>query len=365
MSPHWRSWIVKTLLICCGFLAAFALLEGGFRIDATAKRKSLNKLIGSTDTKELWAIYDPDIGFRPNPKFGQMNSDGLRDHPIGPKEGNFRLLFLGDSIAENGDDLEDTFVAYLRAELHKDAALAHTEVINAGVVGYTNYQELLFLKKYGLKYQPDLVGVEFCLNDLEKFVHLFEIENGKVIPARRGYFSSEASPKMVTRGWIRRLTRKSLFLASVWDHLRLSDLAAYRQGRLGFVFDYDHTIKRAWQDFSWKETEDQMREMVAIGRSNHFAVFLVIFPISAQYNADYLARDHNYVLKPQRKLLEICGRLGIPCYDLYPDLNASMFMKDGIHLTKMGRQQVGRLIAAFLMKSSVFPDTFNLGKVHQ
>ena len=40
------------------------------------------------------------------------------------------------------------------------------EVINAGIPGYTTYQELEFLKIYGLQMEPDLVVLGFVFNDL-------------------------------------------------------------------------------------------------------------------------------------------------------------------------------------------------------
>ena len=52
------------------------------------------------------------------------------------------------------------------------------EVINAGVPGYTTYQELEFLKIYGLDMKPDLVILGFVFNDLfYKYLHRATSEN--------------------------------------------------------------------------------------------------------------------------------------------------------------------------------------------
>jgi len=40
------------------------------------------------------------------------------------------------------------------------------EVINAGVVGYSTFQEARFLKRYLLRSRPDIVLVNYCINDL-------------------------------------------------------------------------------------------------------------------------------------------------------------------------------------------------------
>src|SRR5262249_4808725 len=85
-----------------------------------------------------------------------------------------------------------------------------------------------------------------------------------------------------------------------------------------------------------------------LGRKHHFRFFVVAFPISHQYRPDYLKRDRDYVLKPQRMLAEICARLDIPYYDIYPDLKYGLFTSDTIHLTKEGRRTAGALIAKYV-----------------
>ena len=77
------------------------------------------------------------------------------------------------------------------------------------------------------------------------------------------------------------------------------------------------------------------------------------FPLAAQYDARYLARDRNYGLKPHRKLREICNRLGIEFYDIYPDLNKDLFMSDGLHLLPEGRQVAGNRIAEYLERRNL------------
>lgn len=295
---------------------------------------------------EYWAIYDPDLGYRQNPRFGEFNSDGLRDHLIGPKDGQFRVLFLGDSIAVYGDTVDDTFVGHLRAALHKDPGYAAVEVIDAGIKGYTNYQEILYLKKYGLKFQPDLVGVEFCLNDLFKFLQAFRVENGHLVPGTYE-FSSEAI-KTTHESWVRRLAKRSYLLVWLTEKLPVvAKLAEWRATR-GFSFDYKVDVSTAWKDKPWEDIERQLGELVGLGQKNHFDVFLTVVPMAVQYRPDYLARDRDYVLKPQRRLKELCGRLKIPFYDLYPEMNATMFLPDGMHLNSEGRRVVGQRLAEFL-----------------
>jgi lysophospholipase L1-like esterase len=347
------SWRSKLALVSFGTLVALVLAEGALRVATAFSNPLLDEgwTPEQAQSGEYWAIYDSDLGYRQNPKFADMNDDGLRDHPIGPKADRFRVLFLGDSVAVYGDTVDDTFVGHLRATLAGDHAFDRVEVINAGVKGYTNYQELLFLKKFGVTLTPDLVGFEFCLNDLFRFLHSFELKDGHLVPGTY-QFSTEALGQS-TEGFWRRAAKSSHLLVWLANQLPIARNAARWRTSQGFSFDYRADVRNAWQDQSWPTIEQQLQEAVTLGQQRSFRVFLVAFPMAVQYDADYLARDREYVLKPQRKLRELCRRLGVAFYDLYPDLSANDFIEDGLHLTPEGRRVAGQKIAGFLAASGL------------
>jgi lysophospholipase L1-like esterase len=307
-----------------------------------------------TPKGEFWAIYDPDLGYRLNPKFGAINADGLRDYPIGPKNGRFRILFLGDSVIYYGDTIDDTVVGHLRANLRSSSKLASPDIdiINAGVRGYTNFQEILYLKKFGLKFEPDLVAIQFCLNDLHRFLHSFRLENGQIVPGTY-QFSTEAIKQ--SQSWREWWIQQSYLLRAVENSLPIAVKTLLWKIDDGFSFDYAVDFSSAWRDAPWSDIGKQLEEFVQLGKRYHFKPFVVVFPIAKQYNAAYLARDRDYVLKPQRKLREICEQLGIPFYDLYPEMQADLFSRDGLHLTPEGRKVIGKRIANFLSNSGLLP----------
>jgi lysophospholipase L1-like esterase len=71
---------------------------------------------------------------------------------------------MGDSVMwGTGVNEENSIVGFLEKQLNHESAY---EVINAGVVGYSAYQELLYLEKYVLPLKPDIVLVNYCDNDL-------------------------------------------------------------------------------------------------------------------------------------------------------------------------------------------------------
>ena len=348
------SWKSRVLLVGFGVLMATVLVEAGLRVTDAIRERRANVGWGAdrTPTSEYWAIYDPDLGYRQNPKFPEMNAEGLRDRAIGPKGDRFRVLFMGDSVAVYGDSVDDTFVGHLRTSLHANPSFEKVDVINAGIKGYTNYQEVLFLKKFGLGFKPDLVGFEFCLNDLFKFLHSFEVENGQLVSGTYG-FATQAVAKRQESSGIVRLAKQSRLLVWLRNNLSVARNAAEWGATQGFSFDHRMDVRNAWDDEPWRAIERQLAEAVTLGQTHGFPVFVVAFPLAAQYTPDYLAKDREYVLKPQAKLREICERLEIPYYDIYPELEARDFSNDGLHLNAEGRVRAGRAVSEFLTRSGL------------
>ena len=70
----------------------------------------------------------------------------------------YRVLVLGDSMVLAVQvAFEETFTARLEQHLNTNASHRFVRVINAGVQGYGPVESYLFLKHYGLAFEPDLV----------------------------------------------------------------------------------------------------------------------------------------------------------------------------------------------------------------
>ena len=71
-----------------------------------------------------------------------------------------------------GVEMQQTFPKRMEAQLEarrstaRTAGATHIEVLNLGVSGYNPYTEAALLADVGPSYQPDLVLVQFCINDL-------------------------------------------------------------------------------------------------------------------------------------------------------------------------------------------------------
>lgn len=98
---------------------------------------------------------------------GRANRLGYRspERPAAKPPGTFRIVVLGDSIAEGlgVDAIEETFPAQLERRLRE--AGHPVEVLNFAVTGYNTAQEVETLAARALAFEPDLVLLAYCLND--------------------------------------------------------------------------------------------------------------------------------------------------------------------------------------------------------
>lgn len=107
-------------------------------------------------------VYDPDLGFKIRP--GAMNSNRFgfcdRDYPLEKEPGTYRILFLNDSFGWTGGP-EGNFTALLENTFVNHYGGHKVDIINSGYP-MTHPGELFgILRKFGLRYRPDLVVLGF------------------------------------------------------------------------------------------------------------------------------------------------------------------------------------------------------------
>lgn len=100
----------------------------------------------------------------------EINSLGLRDREYGPKGADeIRILSLGDSFAFGaGVELDETYAKVLEHKLRERFPQLPISVINAGVAGYGQRQEILAFADLRPVIDPDIVLATFvAANDAE------------------------------------------------------------------------------------------------------------------------------------------------------------------------------------------------------
>jgi len=99
-----------------------------------------------------------------------INSLGLRDREYAEAKpaGKIRVLMLGDSLTFGwGVRIEDTPSKMVERQLNEGLSEPRFEVINAGVGNYNTVQEVTYFLKKGSRLKPDVVVLNYFINDAE------------------------------------------------------------------------------------------------------------------------------------------------------------------------------------------------------
>lgn len=299
-------------------------------------------------TKESvsWLAPDADLGYKLNPAGEAVNSLGIRHAEIGPRsKGDAeRVIVIGDSVAYD----DDGFVALLRKQLGEQKL----EVINASIPGYTTFQERTLLERDLLALDPKLVLLQYCMNDNHRFLHRLEPGgNWIIIPEAIG----GGEQKSLLPGWL----QASYIVKRVQWRLEANSRSESEETD-PFPWRDTPEFGAAWLDESWEQQEVQIRAIrdATLKRRTRFAI--VVFPLESQLARRALSQDEAYTLKPQRHLVQIGKRLGVPVLDLHPAFAAlgdaageDGLFRDGLHLTAAGHDLATREILAFLDRESL------------
>jgi lysophospholipase L1-like esterase len=100
----------------------------------------------------------------------RINSHGLRGREIdyAKPPGTRRVLMLGDSLTFGwGVPENEVTSAAVERKLNDKLKDARWEVINSGVGNYNTRLEVHYLEKEGLRYEPDVVVLNYFINDAE------------------------------------------------------------------------------------------------------------------------------------------------------------------------------------------------------
>ncbi len=101
----------------------------------------------------------------------KTNAKGLRDRNFDHEKPDnaIRVLMLGDSLAFGwGVDVADTPSKILERALAKTSPETRFEVINTGVGNYNTAMEVAYFLEEGVKYDPDVVVLNYFINDAEE-----------------------------------------------------------------------------------------------------------------------------------------------------------------------------------------------------
>ena len=193
------------------------------------------------------------------------NSHGLRgdaDIEVPKPSALRRILMLGDSFTFGAFlDNHETASAQLQDFLNRDSA-APVEVINAGMLGWTLVDQREYLREKGLRLEPDLVIVQFFVNDIAELTPHFR--------------------KLFGREHYRRQSTVPLFRLQLF--LRRYSATYYLMRDLKNRFDVDRQLasrpdSTAWDCRPhWREYLDGVEQLDAYLRERDIGLLYVLTP---------------------------------------------------------------------------------------
>ena len=288
-----RVWLTRVCLVLFGLVLGLALIEVGLRVVGDLRDSEAHR------TSELRGLhrFRPDLPWlfdlRPGAEgrlsekgsaFYRINADGLRDsvHARPKPDGAFRVVVMGDSVSFGyGVEEVEAYPQVLEELLSELVPSARIEVVNLGVGGYNAYNEAKLLEGVGRSYEPDLVLVQFCINDLNDPTVHFDAQTRMTLSAipdaafpdpsqRRG---SAHAPSRALRGC--RISKLCTALQGLWFAITAPEFDD--EARRDAVVAIEAADRPEWK---WLAARYQ--EMAAVANADGASFAIIAFPYKKQ-----------------------------------------------------------------------------------
>ena len=341
--PRHSANIVLSAVLLLGSLAVSAIL-GEVILRALGYAGAPESQIGN-----IRQVNDPTLNWRfiPNSRVqdGKVvlayNSAGFRDHEHARQKqpGVTRVVVLGDSVTEgSGVEVDEIFSSRLQRGLGP-----RYEVINLGMSGLNTPQEVHVLEIEGLGYDPDVVIVNFVLNDCDFFSEFHAAKQfTQDKDARIGLLGDlSVDPR------IKRLLKSSALIYFV--KARLEHLVGMATGK-----GESNYYLRLWGEaYCHKRIVEGFEKLQELRIRNSFEVHVVIWPLLVDYQPYAFAEIHERVRREaeQRgfKVLDLLDTFGPLSYR-----NLQVTAEDNVHPNGKGHRLAAERYAAWSREQGAF-----------
>ncbi|MEX0937160.1 MAG: GDSL-type esterase/lipase family protein [Pirellulales bacterium] len=183
---RWRKWARRLAALSFGCVLGLIVLEVGVLLLAGEQVKFPRRVVEAP-----WKLRynDPGGSYRHKSADGiwwfRINKQGMREDENfthAKPAGRLRVVSLGDSFTIGYEvDEPQCFSSVIERQLQAEDL--PVDVLNTGVSGFSNAEELAYLERELLKYEPDLVIVSFFGNDLVDNLRtgLYRLEDGDLL----------------------------------------------------------------------------------------------------------------------------------------------------------------------------------------
>jgi lysophospholipase L1-like esterase len=255
----WGSAVLREQLIgwslgALGMGAVLFTLEGALHLQPVAAR------LGTPKELDSWWEHRYDRLWESNVLGIRSPYETLRKEP-----GVLRVVAIGDSFTW-GDKIassDSTWPAQFEEELRDQVPGTPVEVVNLGELGFTTVNEAEMLRRLGWQFDPDIVVVQFYLND--------------ILPSGEN-FQQEFTEWLFPRAWILpERYRRGPVGSSTLLWVVEGALSALRNGNRA-----DHAA--AWTEVyqlrgpEWVAQRDALREMGRAANVRGVPIVLMLFP---------------------------------------------------------------------------------------
>ncbi len=342
-----KNLIFSVILISC-FFALFELVARRFERGERPVREDYLRY--TLDSDLLWHFVPGQHVVQASKGIEyQINSEGLRgtDFPVRKPEDEKRILVIGDSVSFGfGVDEGESYPCILEGQLRELMPGTDISLINGGVNGYSTREELKFLRKKGIGYEPDIALIGFVLNDASVYARQYQLKS--FIELRN------ARDREGKLSFVHRLSGRLRFvgiISKAIDRLRpggvtLDELRT-RRDRLNrdiMYLESDEALA------GWSTSMGELDEMLSVLADHNIESAVVVFPSRFQ------VEEKPTPDKPQRRLREFCESRSVAFLDLLPFLLESgreRLYLDETHFSAEGCETIAETIRDFLMESGL------------
>ena len=291
-------------------------------------------------TRSGLVVPDPNLIWRLKPRSeGSLatNELNLRDTPY-KADADVKILLLGDSVSW-GDivkNVHELFAVKLELLLAQADPGRSYEVINSGVPGYSTFQQAIYLETKGLALDPDMVILQFCLNDVIERYHTVAQYGGD-------NFFLGIDTRESTSGILGFLIRHSRACELFMRYLQ-------RRGRQQEVYDIQEMARDELSPEmlrAWELTISEIDAIHEMTRQRGIPLLLLIAPYQFQIAAPQSRSQ------PQEKLAAYATSRNVPCVDLLPGFVAigqqrglfgAELFEDENHFSVLGHEAAAQLL---------------------
>jgi lysophospholipase L1-like esterase len=247
-------------------------------------------------------VYPAEEG-RPERRISMsVNEQGFRGALLAPTKeaGVLRIVCLGDSHTFGfGVEEDRTWPERLR-RLLAERSPGRFEVLNAGTPAYNTTREVRLLESRLLALEPDVVLLQYFVNDTAGA----DVEEEREEPRRGDALLTWTSPNR--KGWIQSVRQAS----------RLADvcLDGVWRSRLRALFSAGDWAVKDSEDPGWRDVREGLRTAHALAGARGAKLGVLLYPLLMRRGESFVSHA-SYV-----QVAEYCASEGIPCFDAEPAL---------------------------------------------